>query len=436
MNATEADEPMGMLNNVFNVPILKKPKVDTAQASASAEDEDDILAKYKLEASECVNIQLVTDAQQVKLKSSEYTFRPVYTHQIFREDESIFGYGRIDIQMFFAARDLYLYWTASLEDKIEEASGLEVDDPVQQLQDQLHEDVLEMGQTQDRQQFEAHLRDTKNAAIPGEKVASITVASGKVYEVYTGRMEDEAVRQLHARAQIFALFFIDGASYIDDEDGEWIVYFVFEKRNDGSMLFAGYVTVYEYYAHPFQKRGRISQFVLLPPQQKSGLGTKLLAAIYQHGIETYGFVDFTVEDPSEGFQAVRDRLDGARMLQAWRQEVAEGKGKEKQRASGTEGMTNSPATWERFKALALQQHINRIQTRRLYEILLRYHAEEEGDAAMRDYRLAIKMRLYARMQNEGEQLPADKRKARLQELFEILDTEYAAAVASLKAKEK
>ena len=41
----------------------------------------------------------------------------------------------------------------------------------------------------------------------------------------------------------------------------------------------GYATVYRYYAHPFKLRPRISQFLILQPWQRKGLGVKLLTAI-------------------------------------------------------------------------------------------------------------------------------------------------------------
>lgn len=43
---------------------------------------------------------------------------------------------------------------------------------------------------------------------------------------------------------------------------------------------AGYATVYDYYAYPENKRPRISQFLVLPPFQKQGIGANLLRTIY------------------------------------------------------------------------------------------------------------------------------------------------------------
>ena len=46
--------------------------------------------------------------------------------------------------------------------------------------------------------------------------------------------------------------------------------------------FAGYATVYEYFAYPKNIRPRISQMLVLPPFQRQGLGAALLTSIYNH----------------------------------------------------------------------------------------------------------------------------------------------------------
>lgn len=45
---------------------------------------------------------------------------------------------------------------------------------------------------------------------------------------------------------------------------------------------AGYATVYQYYAYPKNIRPRISQFLVLPPFQRQGIGANLLRTIYDH----------------------------------------------------------------------------------------------------------------------------------------------------------
>lgn len=54
-------------------------------------------------------------------------------------------------------------------------------------------------------------------------------------------------------------------------------------------------------------RYRISQFLILPPFQRQGHGTRFLEAIYNN--RPKNTLEICVEDPSDEFQMLRDRLD-------------------------------------------------------------------------------------------------------------------------------
>ena len=112
------------------------------------------------------------------------------------------------------------------------------------------------------------------------------------FEVYKTDIEAIGFRDFHERIQPFLLFFVDAASYIDVDDDRWdyyllyvynqcvcvwyfktlthtwfdycncvtVFFFRFEKyREAGTTIyaFAGYMTVYNYYAYPEKIRPRI-----------------------------------------------------------------------------------------------------------------------------------------------------------------------------------
>jgi histone acetyltransferase 1 len=64
------------------------------------------------------------------------------------------------------------------------------------------------------------------------------------------------------------------------------------------------------------KRCRISQFLILPPFQRQGLGTRLLRAVTDAYIKDPACLEITVEDASEDFQAMRDLVDLGILLDA------------------------------------------------------------------------------------------------------------------------
>ena len=109
---------------------------------------------------------------------------------------------------------------------------------------------------------------------------------------------------------------------------------MYEKDNSDAYKFVGYSTVYAYHpivpsvtpSHPKQKidipypyptefvsdlpvRSRISQFVILPPYQHSGLGAALYSSVYQSLLADPLVFEITVEDPSEAFDDLRDLND-------------------------------------------------------------------------------------------------------------------------------
>lgn len=56
-------------------------------------------------------------------------------------------------------------------------------------------------------------------------------------------------------------------------------------------------------------RLRLSQFVILPPYQHLGHGSRLYSALFKNMLGRDGVAELTVEDPAEAFEDLRDRND-------------------------------------------------------------------------------------------------------------------------------
>ncbi|KAJ3398482.1 histone acetyltransferase 1 [Chytridiales sp. JEL 0842] len=152
----------------------------------------------------------------------------------------------------------------------------------------------------------------------GDKLHEYTVKStssseSTVYEIYKCNFQNPQFKSYHRRLQTFLLFFIEGASYIDEDDEFWEIYVVFEKRRtaEGKERFAvvGYATVYPFFCWPDRRRLRISQFLILPPFQKKGHGRELYKSLYAYFLSRPEVSDFSVEDPNDPFQNLRDACD-------------------------------------------------------------------------------------------------------------------------------
>lgn len=164
-------------------------------------------------------------------------------------------------------------------------------------------------------------------------------------------MADPAIKQLNSRIQILTSLLIEGGSYIgqnlESESSEqdfsdadrWTLFFLYrtqksdEDPNRTSYVFVGYSTVYRffYFASPptpppesgdawelpkgdldlaeLPCRTRLSQFVILPPFQGKGNGVKLYKSIFQHYHNNPQTHEFTVENPNEAFDDLRDTCD-------------------------------------------------------------------------------------------------------------------------------
>lgn len=170
------------------------------------------------------------------------------------------------------------------------------------------------------------------------------------YEVWKGSLTDPAIKQLNSRVQILVPLFIEGGSYIgqkpDSEPGEldlsdadrWTIFTLYRKQTSTddpekqSYVFVGYSTVYRFYyfqpptppASPTNDwelpkgdfdlaelpcRTRLSQFVILPPFQGKGNGARLYKTIFEHYHKHGQTHEFTVEDPNESFDDLRDICD-------------------------------------------------------------------------------------------------------------------------------
>ena len=170
------------------------------------------------------------------------------------------------------------------------------------------------------------------------------------YEVWSGSLTDPAIKQLNNRVQIMVPLFIEGGSYIgrkpdqvspelDLSDADrWTLFFLYRKQvsvddpEKSSYALIGYSTIYRFYyfqtptppASPteewelprgdadlsdFPCRTRLSQFIILPPFQGKGNGARLYKTIFDHYQRHTQTREFTVEDPNEAFDDLRDVCD-------------------------------------------------------------------------------------------------------------------------------
>ena len=313
-------------------PLSKRLKVGgDEEREVVVEDVDDReLGPYDVPAEDVLRLCFIHGAEDVKSEKraslpEEKWFCPTFTHQVFGQDEVVRGYESIQIRVYLHALTMHSFVEITCEGKQPGA-----DDVRHMLTEnlglQFTEDVDEfIKQVKESEPLIERSLSNENATT----CASVRVSPSETFEVVrfkpSGNCESSRVlKSLHDRLQAMPLLYVDAANYIDNTDPKWDIYLaVFRNNNSNnsssnnssSRSVAGFCTVYSFYAYPETQRLRLSQILVMPPFQRKGIASGILQKVYATAVERE-CTDLTVEDPSEEFQKVRERVDLKRILDA------------------------------------------------------------------------------------------------------------------------
>ncbi|KPJ10786.1 Histone acetyltransferase type B catalytic subunit [Papilio machaon] len=292
----------------------------------------DALNHLVVDGNEVLELKLVRTVKDIE--DDEASFGPEMCHQVFGENENIFGYTDLNIKLYYSAGSLQTYLGIDYTNKIEpsKSDGMKADDvegalrkvlapgyvtnldrfisllgkdrnfvPHGQLEHAFPlESLLAPGYVTNLDRFISLLGKDRNFVPHGQLEHAFPLESRdggdkRLFEVYYSETSTPGFLAYHQRLQTFLLWYVDAASFIDVDDDQWTFFTVFEKywTSDGEVRYAtaGYATVYRYYAYPRHTRPRVSQ------------------SVYSHFISQPEVVDITVEDPSPEFQRIRDYVD-------------------------------------------------------------------------------------------------------------------------------
>ena len=304
------------------VPAPKEPRPESKRpppAPAAAVEEAD---PFVCDANDAVSFRLVRTAADM---ATAEPFEPEFTHQVFREDETIFGFRELRIDIFQSAHLFKTYVRVRFAEKVKSTLN-PADDVIEALRAHFGEEMMT-----DEKAFLETLEADERARVPGGGGEIVAAAEARndgaekaVDVIRAFRLSDADVYPWHARFEPLILFYIDGASAVDSEDDNWTLLCatrhayetdaeraaVVSGASDGARGWAtvAFATVYAFYQYPDKKRARLSQIVVAPPFQRQGLGSALLAAT-RSVATTRGFVDVTVEDPTPQLRRLRDVSD-------------------------------------------------------------------------------------------------------------------------------
>ncbi|KAB8301573.1 hypothetical protein EYC80_003417 [Monilinia laxa] len=307
----------------------------------------EVNADWSADSNDAIHISLVTPS--VGGTTSIHTFNPKFTYSIFGDEESIFGYQGLKINLKYNVCDMRPGLQITYNKKFKPVGDIEPTDLKAVLEPFLPKTAFEKSSV-----FESNI-----AAIPsdwhppGELFRTLEIG-GETFEIWKGNLSDPFIQQTIKRIQILVPFFIEGGTLLDldeseDDLGRWTVFFLYQKKQSAatffekssSYVFTGFSTVYRYYMYtpttPPQSpngdkiapeftlpvdgvsfdtlpcRSRISQFMILPPFQNGGKGSIFYNAIFDYLYDDPYTREITVEDPNEAFDDLRDINDFARL---------------------------------------------------------------------------------------------------------------------------
>ncbi|GAA5844817.1 hypothetical protein JCM5353_003991 [Sporobolomyces roseus] len=384
------------------------------------------------------------DGEESKLVE---TFAPVFVYPIFGEEETIFGYQGLEIDYRFASGSLSQYLKISYESKFPETSTVKADDPEQILYE-----FIPPSYSKSLEEFEKTVdKDSREFKPVGEKIGAYKMRRDKgkgkgkgkavdgslptrswerveegegeqddevVYEGYWSNWDTKGFKEFHRKAQIFALLYIEGAQYIDEEDGRWEFVTLFERRKRGddstTYHFVGYVSFYSFFCYPDTKRLRLAQFVTLPPYHGQGHGSALYDLCYRNILKRVDISELTVEDPSETFEDMRDKCDLHTLLSG----------------GDLQELKSAPIDRNFTESIRKKYKLADRQFYRLIEMILLLQSNPSTlftstDPKSKAFRLLVKKRLYLFNKEQLLQIEdGQERKDKLQETFESVVEDY------------
>ncbi|KAH7103851.1 histone acetyltransferase type B catalytic subunit [Auriculariales sp. MPI-PUGE-AT-0066] len=416
-------------------------------------------------ANDALAIQVVRAHDDKTSLATEQPFHPLFTYPIYGEEEKIYGYKDLKIDLRVASGSLATYFAVSHSAKL--AAGT-VDDAEGKLKDKLSTDIC-----RSEDEFSSRVeQDALSFRPPGRKIASYVRAAelskGKgrvnattsedddnavVYEVYHATWSTPGFTEYHRRMQLFILLLIEGGSYLNEDEDKWEFVLLFERRRRSDTArtavyhFIGYSSLYPFFYFPDKVRMRLSQFIILPPYQKQGHGSELYEAIYVYVLGHPDIAELSVEDPAEAFEDLRDKCD-LNMLLAHESFMAEAsgivpatlsnsavpsKGKPGAKRSRRPRTALGPPTdrawaeqWRlRLKLASRQYH-------RLIEMLILRSIGPNNEKGMRAYRLQVKERLYRFNYEIMVQMEKEERLEKLEETFQNVREDYQRILAHVR----
>ena len=314
--------------------------------------------EWSTNSNDCMTIQLIRGDGTVSA-----SFKPEFTYPIFGDEEAIFGYQGLEIVLSFASHNMRPHIQISYERKFEAQGEVRATDIHEQLREFLPECAFS------NQDVVEALKDPWGSGRPppGIRVNAYAGPGRGEYMTYMADVADPEARDILENMQILIPMFIEGGTALQLEQDwttkRWKIFLTYFVQHESEIppdagpeysrySLVGFGTSYRVFAFPDREvptrfdrinddclldwlphpetgllpttitnptdtdnplklpsRERLSQFLILPPYHRQSNGQELYNMMYQRLTKDINVREFTVEDPNEAFDELRDLCD-------------------------------------------------------------------------------------------------------------------------------
>ena len=276
-------------------------KIDT---SSKAKDADQITKELndacQISANKIIYFKIVNnekefdDFQNMNLENS---FQPTYTYELF-SNEIIHGYKGLKILISLTPKTLFAHINIQYTEK------QEVNDNIENIFAEHFKERF----TRNKANFISKLNEEKDKTPKGKLI--YTENNRRIYNIDI--LKDDYTDENYS-IQALCTYFIDAASFIPIETNFWGYFLIVENldtnNNDKieNWKTLGICSYKNFHIELYKYFTMLSQFFILPPYQRKGLGTFLLEHIYKYLFkEDKNCLEIMTEDPSIEFILMRD----------------------------------------------------------------------------------------------------------------------------------
>ncbi|KAJ3091979.1 histone acetyltransferase 1 [Quaeritorhiza haematococci] len=377
---------------------------------------------------------LETDENNREETLKEHEHPPYFTYPFFGEDEKIFGYKDLRIKVYYAAGSLYAYLGQSYSAIIDDVPSCSLH--AQSCLSKIQEKMSSAFTTNYEAFVSKAKRDYKEFRPMGEKIHEYVLPKEKdsgvddvVYEIYRCKFDTPRYREYHTRLRHFLLYYIEGASFIDEHDPRWEVALLYVASMPTIQSLAASTSLHLFY-FALELRMRISQFLIFPPYMNKGHGGTLYRSLYDHFMSREDVAELTVEDPNDHFQDLRDRNDMRYLLS----HNAFSFPKSGASSSGNKDsfiVAKPPLDAKSLQAFQRAFKLSKRQAERCCEMAMLKGLKANNEEEYKAYRLQVKRRIYRQNEETLESFEPEERLAKLDETYRLLEEDYRRILNSL-----